>query len=359
MIKSVPFMLAFITALFLFALPVSAAPSVAPSAQSTLPDFVLNAKTVISVTVAISGGQVIVVPVDLTLIAENRDGTTDVSIIPDVEQQAGIFIGVAPSKAISATLVLPQVAGSATPAAPQVAVAPGEGTHVVNRNANLRAGPGTNFEVVGYVRSGSAVTVVGQNNDGTWLELDNGNWIAEFLADPIQRDNNAPDNNNNNNDEDDAGADAGNDAGAEDVAIAGTINVSEQLQPVAAGQAALDSYLSQLATIGGSASDAVDNMTALMGNPDPLNQAWRDDAAAQLATLSGALDQYLALTPVPGYEALHTQVTEVALTCEQAVDYAVTGLDNPLAIDPALVVQSVQSCAAQADNLGAYVQTLQ
>ena len=359
MLKRVPLMLAFFAAFILFAFPVSAAPNSAPSAQSNLPDFVLNAQTVISVTVAISGGQVIVVPVDLTLIAENRNGTTDISIIPDVEQQAGIFIGVAPSPSISATFVQPQVAGSATPAAPQVEAAPGEGTHVVNRNANLRAGPGTNFEVVGYVRSGGVITVVGQNNDGTWLELDNGNWIAEFLADPIQR------NNSNDEDDDDAGADVGNDAvaeadrAAEDDTVVETINISEQLQPAVADAAALPAYLLQLATIGGNASDAVDKLTALMENPDPLNQAWSNDATSQLAVLSGALDQYLALTPVPGYEALHTQVTEVALTCEQAVDYVATGLANPLAVAPALATQSVQTCAAQAANLGATVQTLQ
>ena len=80
---------------------------------------------------------------------------------------------------------------------------------------------------------------------------------------------------------------------------------------------------------------------------EPLIPAWRNDVAAQLVVLSDALDQYLALTPVSGYEDLHAQVTDVALTCEQAVDYLVNGLENPSAIDRALATQSVQACAAQ------------
>lgn len=52
----------------------------------------------------------------------------------------------------------------------------------VLRNANLRAGPGTTFAVVGRARTGDKFTVVGQNAAGDWLELADGKWIAAFLV---------------------------------------------------------------------------------------------------------------------------------------------------------------------------------
>lgn len=58
-------------------------------------------------------------------------------------------------------------------------------TATVNANANLRAGPGTNFDVVGSAAAGQAVTVSGQNGTGDWYQLwfedDSPPWIAGFL----------------------------------------------------------------------------------------------------------------------------------------------------------------------------------
>ncbi len=51
----------------------------------------------------------------------------------------------------------------------------------VLRNANLRAGPGTNFARMGMVRTGTEITVVGSNPAGDWYQLDNGAWIAAYL----------------------------------------------------------------------------------------------------------------------------------------------------------------------------------
>lgn len=41
-------------------------------------------------------------------------------------------------------------------------------------NINLRSGPGTNYAVVGNVPAGSEVTVIGRNEDSTWLQLKSG-----------------------------------------------------------------------------------------------------------------------------------------------------------------------------------------
>jgi hypothetical protein len=54
---------------------------------------------------------------------------------------------------------------------------------VVNRNANLRAGPGTRYAVVGSAPAGTTVRIAGTNTSGTWYHLTNGRWIAGFLVD--------------------------------------------------------------------------------------------------------------------------------------------------------------------------------
>jgi hypothetical protein len=51
-----------------------------------------------------------------------------------------------------------------------------------NAESNLRAGPGTEYEIVGSAQAGDEVDVVGQNSDGTWLVLANDAWIAAFLV---------------------------------------------------------------------------------------------------------------------------------------------------------------------------------
>ena len=52
-----------------------------------------------------------------------------------------------------------------------------------NSNANLRAGPGTGYAVVGSVTQGQCLTITGRTEVGDWFQLSNGNWIAEFLVD--------------------------------------------------------------------------------------------------------------------------------------------------------------------------------
>lgn len=54
---------------------------------------------------------------------------------------------------------------------------------MANASANLRAGPGIDFDIVGGVSPGEVMEVVGQNTDGTWLQLASGAWIAASLVD--------------------------------------------------------------------------------------------------------------------------------------------------------------------------------
>jgi len=56
-------------------------------------------------------------------------------------------------------------------------------TGVVLQNANLRAGPGTQYAILGRAPAGSTVRVAATNDAGDWYHLANGNWIAGFLVD--------------------------------------------------------------------------------------------------------------------------------------------------------------------------------
>jgi uncharacterized protein YraI len=52
----------------------------------------------------------------------------------------------------------------------------------VTDNANLRAGPGTDFARAGSVQAGAVLTLTGETAKGDWLQLANGTWIAAFLV---------------------------------------------------------------------------------------------------------------------------------------------------------------------------------
>jgi endonuclease YncB( thermonuclease family) len=52
---------------------------------------------------------------------------------------------------------------------------------VAIEEANLRAGPGTEYERVGSAAPGEVVALVGRNAAGDWYQLTTGAWIAAFL----------------------------------------------------------------------------------------------------------------------------------------------------------------------------------
>lgn len=58
---------------------------------------------------------------------------------------------------------------------------------VINSNMNVRAGPGTNYNVVGAATQGQRYRVTGRNNDSSWWEIDyNGRvgWVFSQLVTP-------------------------------------------------------------------------------------------------------------------------------------------------------------------------------
>lgn len=56
-------------------------------------------------------------------------------------------------------------------------------TAIVNRNANLRAGPALIYAIVGQAAKGQPIQLTAQSADGHWYQVDMGAWIAAFLVD--------------------------------------------------------------------------------------------------------------------------------------------------------------------------------
>lgn len=67
-------------------------------------------------------------------------------------------------------------------------VLPAEPIAVANQNGNLRAGPGTDYEVAGSVAAGQQLQIVYKNPAGDWYQLGNGAWIAAFLVSGVRAD---------------------------------------------------------------------------------------------------------------------------------------------------------------------------
>lgn len=73
---------------------------------------------------------------------------------------------------------MPQVTPTITPTATLTL-----GGATANRNANLRAGPGTTYPIVGQVTAGQPLVLTGRNQESTWLQVQSASWIAAFLVD--------------------------------------------------------------------------------------------------------------------------------------------------------------------------------
>jgi hypothetical protein len=101
--------------------------------------------------------------------------------------------GVAPAGAVAPvflatptpTAAQPASAAASPAAEPAADLGASENVASVNAAANLRRGPGTEYEIVARAEPGELVTVTGQTESGEWLQLAGGAWIAAFLLDKI------------------------------------------------------------------------------------------------------------------------------------------------------------------------------
>lgn len=57
----------------------------------------------------------------------------------------------------------------------------------VNRTANLRQGPGVEFDVAGTAEAGQTVEIQQRSDDGSWVRLSDDQWIASFLIEATEQ----------------------------------------------------------------------------------------------------------------------------------------------------------------------------
>ena len=129
----------------------------------------------------------------------NRPDTADTTMpVSQPEVKAPVPVPTWTPTAVTVTAVSP----TSTPASVQVAntpvPAPTSNAYTVRSNANVRGGPGTNYQIVGSRQAGDSVQPIGRTEDAQWLKLVDEHWIYAPLVDgessrlPITRDFPAP-----------------------------------------------------------------------------------------------------------------------------------------------------------------------
>lgn len=196
------FILAAVAIALIFVAPVHAA----PLAQESVDEVFVTSTGVFTLTVMIDEVTTVAVPVQVDWQALGpAPGTTDevaVSIVPTVLRTGFFSITVGSAVPLSSSLAVtlsqpveevvppaetttPTSTVPITPTTPTTTPVTALETNGPTSNAisNLREGPGTAYAIVGSIDPGTALDVVGQNIDGTWLALADGTWIAAFLVD--------------------------------------------------------------------------------------------------------------------------------------------------------------------------------
>lgn len=201
------FILAAVTMAFTFVAPVTAAP-LAQVSVDEVDEVLVTSTNTFTLTVMLDEVTSVLIPlqVDWRAVGPNEGNPDEVLVVasPTILRQ-GIFsvtvgaveptIGtlaitrtqpadeIAPiTSTLETTPTITLTTTGTTTGTSTVSVPAGD-TPTANAISNLRAGPGTDYAIVGSAETGSALDVVGQSADGTWLVLANGAWIAAFLVD--------------------------------------------------------------------------------------------------------------------------------------------------------------------------------
>lgn len=126
----------------------------------------------VSQLIALSDGDVLTSTLDIAGVADSSRALTTTLDVTLVQVDTELTFEAAPTQPISTTDTTTD--------------APASTTVTVLRDANLRSGPGTDFDVSGNAGPGDELVVIGQNDDGTWFELEDGSWIAASLVEEIE-----------------------------------------------------------------------------------------------------------------------------------------------------------------------------
>lgn len=322
----------------------------APSAgaQATGDTTIIQAQSAITLTLITKDGETLIVPVmlDVEAVQDSTGATVEIvdvtvdhgnNYLVDIENIGPISATVL--AATDAALAEPTVASTST-AGPSRVVATGTG------RLNLRAGPGTDFDVVGQIAAGDELTVVAQNADGSWLELEDGTWIAAFLVEGL------PDT-------------------VPTAVPTATPRPTATLQPTATptplptatpvptvDPIALRAYGLEVAENADLLAKSLNGLSELFLNPMLFDDSWTIQVAANIAMLWAAYDAVAEITPPAGLEDLHAQVLDVFETCKLAGDHAIAGIDNVDVDEMELAAIYVESCGTKANQVAEALELL-
>lgn len=100
-------------------------------------------------------------------------------LINTVVEEAAAGAAPAPAETTAPTTTAPI---TTTPATTTPVTAGPVTPPTVTVDANLRAGPGTNFAILGGTVTGQQINIIGRNAAGDWFILDNGGWVSAALV---------------------------------------------------------------------------------------------------------------------------------------------------------------------------------
>lgn len=236
----------------------------------------------------------------------------------------------------------------------QEAPEPEAAVPTANVDANLRAGPGTEYEIVGGTITGQELDIVGQNAAGDWYLLSNGGWVADFLisnppADaPVVPDDASP-------------LLAGEPAAP---VLVPTPVPGQEAEPEATEESSADAlglaenlYLDEAETLISRYQVTGEAVTQLVANAEAneallTDEAWAGDVSTAIATLQRSGQQIRALEPPPLFAAAHIDLRSAA----ESFDEAATALE--LGLSEAELVQ-LQAALAQIDTGNGQLQAAQ
>lgn len=228
-----------------------------------------------------------------------------------------------------------------------------------NVDANLRAGPGTQFDVIGGTITGQEVDIVGQNSTGEWYLLSNGGWIAATLVDnppsavPVVADDASPLLNGDQPGPILVPTPAPNGSG-----LVATPAAEEEAgaQPALLGLAE-NLYLDEVRTLIARydlAGDAVLQLVAAVQADGALlqDEAWQDEMNTAIATIRRTGQQIRSLEPPPLFGAAQIDLRSAT----GAFDLAATLLEEGLSEN---ALDKLEQSLAEADTGRALLQNAQ
>jgi len=179
----------------------------------------------------------------------------------------------------------------------------------VNKGANLRAGPGTTFAIVGKDTQGQAVTIADKNTAGDWYQLDTGEWIAAFLVT----------------------LDAESPVTATPKA---TVTPTKQItmadirnDPVA--QAYVDGVTEALDAYSTGATIISEHFTEASKNPSVIfTDKWKLSVGAGLASLQISSESIQELEPPTYFSDIHDDLLAMSEHTDNSIDLIIEGIDE-------------------------------